>query len=126
MCATNARGEANNQVDKIITSAILAAMGSSSSAPKISASQKKSEALQMQLMKAQLKAAQKPIEMPHIAVPPPARPPAPPPSASGADVLAAGHSARRQASRRTGAGATLFAGALGGQRTLLGSNTPSV
>ncbi len=98
-------------------------MGSKSSAPKVSSSQKKSEALQMQLLKAQLKQAQKPIENPQIAVPEPAAPMAPPPSQTGADVIQAGQAARVSAARRTGYGQrTLFAGAnaLGGQRTLLG------
>ena len=78
----------------------------------------------MELMKAQLAAAKKPVKLPEIAVPPPAAPPPPPPSQSSADVLAAEQSARKQAGGRSGYSRTLFAGAspgaLGGQRTLLG------
>lgn len=75
-------------------------------------------------MRAQLRAAQQPIHMPEIAVPDPVKAPPPPPSQSGADVLQAGQTARRQAGMRRGFGQTLFAGAnsgaLGGQQTLLG------
>ncbi len=82
----------------------------------------------MKLMQAQLKASQKPMEMPEIAVPPPAAPAPPPPSQTGSDVINAEQEARRQAGKRKGIQSTLLAGntggykpgALGGGQSLLG------
>lgn len=88
----------------------------------------------MQLMQAQLRQAGQKIEMPQmpeaaqIATPPPPPPPPPPPTSSSIDVQEASTDAKRQALKRSGYQATLFAGetgganktALGGNKTLLG------
>lgn len=82
----------------------------------------------MQLMQAQLKASQKPMEMPAIAIPEPAAPAPPPPSQTSSDVLNSEQDARRQAGKRKGIQSTLLAGntggyqpgALGGGASLLG------
>ena len=92
-------------------------------APQQTSQQKRNEKLQERLMRQQLKAAQKPIELPRIEQPPPAAPPPPPPSSTSADVTQAAQMARRQSALRTNSGRnTIFAGesTLGGMRTLLG------
>lgn len=80
--------------------------------------QQQAEALQLQLLKKQLKDSQKPVEMPAgIAPTPSAPPPPPPPSASSADALEAATDAKRKAYGRTNANrGTLFAGETGGFR----------
>jgi len=97
--------------------------------PQPSKSQKQQEALSLKLMKQQLKASKKPVEMPSFEMPemPAAPPPAPPPppGAMSSDVMDSEQEARRKASKRTNYGSgTIFAGEtggyLGGQKTLLG------
>jgi hypothetical protein len=93
--------------------------------PPQTAAQKQAEALQMELMQAQLAASKKPMEIPQIKVPDPAPPPPPPPSQTGSDVLSAEQEARRQAAKRKGIQSTLLASktnmnALGGAQSLLG------
>ena len=92
-------------------------------APQQTSQQKRNEKLQERLMRQQLKAAQKPLELPHIEMPPPAAPPPPPPSSTSADITQAEQMARRQSAHRTNSGRnTIFAGEsrLGGMSTLLG------
>lgn len=72
--------------------------------------------MQLKLMQSQLKASQKPMEIPAIAMPEPAPPPPPPPSQTGSDVINAEQEARRQASRRKGIQSTLLAGNTGGYK----------
>jgi hypothetical protein len=93
--------------------------------PPQTAAQKQTEALQMELMSAQLAASKNPVKMPEIAVPPPAAAPPPPPSQTGSDVLSAEQEARRQAARRKGIQSTLLTSKnsmnlLGGAQSLLG------
>ena len=98
-------------------------------APQMSKSQKQAEALQLRLLKQQLKQSKQGMEVPGIEIPeaPPPPPPAPPPppGAASSDVADAEQEARRKASKRTNFGSgTLFAGEtggyLGGNKTLLG------
>ncbi len=91
-------------------------------APQQTSQQKRNERLQEVMLRQQIAAAKKPIEMPHIAMPEPAPPAPPPPMATSSDVLQAERDARRMAQKRTNTGRnTIFAGesALGGPRTLL-------
>jgi hypothetical protein len=94
---------------------------------------KELERMQLQLMKAQLKQASQKIHYPSVEVPPPAPPPPPPPTSSSIDVQEAATDARRQALKRSGYQATLFAGETGGyqpspqtQTQALGGGTTSL
>jgi hypothetical protein len=78
---------------------------------------KRLEAQQEKLIKAQIAQANQKFEIPEIAVPPPAAPPPPPPVANSADVLDAQVAARRGALRRRSPGrSTIFAGNTGGYK----------
>lgn len=99
------------------------------SAPKQTATQKKAELKNLELMEKMLN--QKPEKMPEINIPPAPEPVAipPAPSQSSADVEDADQEARRAAGKRYGLLRTTYAGAtggyggskpLGGVRSLLG------
>ncbi len=97
-------------------------------APQQSSKSKQAEKLQIALMKSQLAASKKPIEMPEMPVPEPAAPPPPPPPAqTSSDQINAEQESRRQTGRRKGIQATMLTKpkaanpyALGGTATLLG------
>jgi hypothetical protein len=83
--------------------------------------QMQAEAMQLELLKKQLAASEKPMEMPQFATPKPAPPPPPPASVTSgtsADVVEQQRDQRRQASRRVNPGRnTIFAGESGTQTT---------
>lgn len=85
-------------------------------APKPPPVNKKLEQMQLKLLQAQLRQAGKKIEMPRIETPAAPPPPPPPPTTSSIDAEEAATDARRQALKRTGYQATLFAGETGGSR----------
>ena len=99
-------------------------------APQQSSKSKQAEALQLKLMQAQLKASQKPLEMPAMPtmVSEPAPIPPPPPTQTSSDVINAEQEARRQTGRKRGIQSTMLTVpksnpnpyALGGMQSLLG------
>ena len=104
-------------------------MGGSAKAPKQSASQTALERAQVEALERQKAEAEAKSKEPPILPSAPLPPPAPPVNQSSADTAQAEEAARRAALRRTNASrGTLFAGetggyragALGGQKTLLG------
>lgn len=64
----------------------------------------------MKLMRAQLRAAERPIKLPEIALPPPAPPDPPPPGMTASDVADAEREARKRAGQRSGFVATMLQG----------------